>query len=265
MDTKEIHTLLARENRRVERLKKEARERMQEADLKSEFMATISHELRNPLTTVKMALQSLKEGLCGPIPPQQMRFVDLAYRNVERQVRIIDNVLDLARLQSGQAKMRFRRTPLSSLIEERAQAYAIAVRKPSLEFDIPERLPDLHADPDLVTQVLSNLIDNALRYARERVTVGAEEAELSGAPGVIVSVKDDGPGLPAAEAARLFTKFGQIGRASGSGYKGTGLGLSICKEIVACHGGRIWVESSPGRGARFRFSLPAEAASSHAV
>lgn len=265
MDTKEIHTLLARESRRVERLKRAARERMEEADLKSEFIATISHELRNPLTTVKMALQSLKEGLCGPMPQQQMRFVDLAYRNVERQVRIINNVLDLARLQSGKAKMEFKRTPLASLIEERAQAYAIAVRKPRLEFDIPQDLPDLHADPDLITQVLSNLIDNALRYARQRVTIAAKEGELSGAPGVTVTVGDDGPGLEAAQAARLFTRFGQVCRPSGSGYKGTGLGLAICKEIVACHGGRIWVESSPGRGARFRFSLPAEEASSHVV
>src|SRR5581483_8965262 len=108
METKEIHTLLARESRRVERLKREARERMQQADLKSEFMATISHELRNPMTTVKMALQSLKEGLCGPMTAQQMRFVDLAYRNVERQVRIINNVLDLARLQSGKLKPELR-------------------------------------------------------------------------------------------------------------------------------------------------------------
>lgn len=258
METKEIHTLLAKENRRVERLKREARERMQEADLKSEFMATISHELRNPMTTVKMALQSLREGMCGPMTPQQARFVDLAYRNVERQVRIINNVLDLARLQSGKAKMEFKRTPLASLIEERAQAYAIAVRKPSLQFDIPAGLPDLHADPDLVTQVLSNLIDNALRYARQRVTVAARESEIGGAPGVTVTVGDDGPGLESAQAARLFTRFGQVCRPSGAGYKGTGLGLAICKEIVACHGGRIWVESSPGRGARFRFSIPAE-------
>lgn len=238
---------------------------MLEADLKSQFMATISHELRNPLTTVKMALQSLKDGLCGPMPQQQMRFVDLAYRNVERQVRIINNVLDLARLQSGKAKMSFQRIPLSALIEERAQAYAIAVTKPSLEFDIPSRLPDLHADPDLITQVLSNLIDNALRYARQRVIVAARESALEGAPGVTVTVGDDGPGLESAQAARLFTRFGQVCRPSGAGYKGTGLGLAICKEIVACHGGRIWVESALGRGARFRFLLPAEPeAASHA-
>src|SRR5205807_2697458 len=97
------------ENRRVEQLRAEIKERMLVVDLKNEFMTSISHELRNPLTTVRTALQSLKEGLVGPMTEQQARFVDLAYRNVERQVKIINNVLDLARFQSGKVKIELRR------------------------------------------------------------------------------------------------------------------------------------------------------------
>ncbi len=251
------------ELRRVEQLKAEIKERMLVVDLKNEFMTTISHELRNPLTTVKTALQSLKEGLVGPMSQQQARFVELAYRNTERQVKIINNILDLARFQSGKAKLELRKTALPQLIEERAQSYAIAPKGPRLSFEIGEDLSEVTADPDLVTQVLSNLIDNALRFARERVVVKAEPGEGDGT--VVLTVADDGPGMSQAQMAKLFTKFVQVSRTGNSSYKGTGLGLAICKEIVAAHGGRIWVESAPGKGARFRFTLPAAAVPSHAV
>lgn len=265
------------ELKRVEQLKAEIKERMLVVDLKNEFMTTISHELRNPLTTVKTAVQSLKDGLVGPMTPQQMRFVELAHRNVERQIKIINNVLDLARFQSGKARIELRRVALGPLLEERAQSYAIAGKGPHLEWQVPDDLPDVLADPDLITQVVSNLLDNALRFARERVVVKASEAELeagggalrprearAGRRGVMISVADDGPGMSEAQMSKLFTKFVQVGKAPSSSYKGTGLGLAICKEIVAGHGGRIWVESGHGKGARFNFVLPAAAVPAHA-
>lgn len=244
------------EVRRVEQLKNEIKERMLVVDLKNEFMTTISHELRNPLTTVKTAVQSLKEGLVGPLTPQQMRFVELAHRNVERQIKIINNVLDLARFQSGKVKLELRRVAVAPLLEERAMAYSISDKGPRIEWQVPEDLPDIHADADLITQVMGNLLDNALRYARERVLVKASVTDLGGRNGVMVSVTDDGPGMPEGQMSKLFTKFVQLGRPSGAGYKGTGLGLAICKEILSGHGGKIWAESAPGKGARFHFVVP---------
>ena len=237
------------------------KERSLAIDLKNEFMTTISHELRNPLTTVKTAIQSLRDGLVGPLSPQQRRFIDLAHRNVERQIRIINNVLDLARLQSGRARAELRRVALGPLVEEVLQAYAIAPSGPRVETVLAAELPDVKADPDLVTQVLTNLVDNALRYARERVAV-----RVAASPeGVVLSVIDDGPGMADSQAAKLFSKFVQVARPSGGGYKGTGLGLAICKEIVGAHGGRIWVEGGHGKGARFHTVWPAFVAEAQAA
>ncbi len=264
------------ELKRVERLKAEIKERMLVVDLKNEFMTTISHELRNPLTTVKTAIQSLKDGLVGPMSPQQMRFVELAHRNVERQIKIINNVLDLARFQSGKVRMEFRRVALAPLLEEIAQSYSIGAKGPHLEWQVPDRLPEVNADADLITQVVGNLLDNALRFAREKVLVKVSEVDYdadgviqrgrpegSGRHGIMVSVIDDGPGMTDGQMSKLFTKFVQVGRPSGAGYKGTGLGLAICKEIVSGHGGRIWAESGHGKGARFHFVLPVAAVPSH--
>ena len=244
------------ELRRMEHMREEVKERMLAVDLKNEFMTTISHELRNPLTTVKTAVQSLRDGLVGPLSPQQQRFIELAHRNVERQIRIINNVLDLSRFQSGRAELELRRLSPVSAVEEALSGYSIASRGPRVETRFEQGLPDIAADSDLVTQVVTNLVDNALRFARERVTVAlAPSAE----GGVVLTVADDGPGMAEAQAQRLFAKFVQVARQAGSmsGYKGTGLGLSICKEILAGHGGRIWVDSAPGKGARFHALWPA--------
>jgi signal transduction histidine kinase len=244
------------ELRRMEHLREEVKERMLAVDLKNEFMVTISHELRNPLTTVKTAVQSLRDGLVGPLSPQQQRFIELAHRNVERQIRIINNVLDLSRFQSGRAELELRRLSPSAAVEEALQGYALSSRGPHVETQFAERLPDIAADSDLVTQVVTNLVDNALRFARERVTVRLAPAEEGG---VLLTVADDGPGMAEAQSARLFAKFVQVARQAGAvgGYKGTGLGLAICKEILAGHGGRIWVDSAPGKGARFHSFWPA--------
>lgn len=241
--------------RRMERLREEVKERMLAVDLKNEFMTTISHELRNPLTTVKTAIQSLRDGLVGPMTSQQMRFVELAHRNVERQIRIINNVLDLSRLQSGKAVLEMRRVDLAALVEDALEGYALSPKGPRVEVSVAPDLPEVAADPDLVTQVLGNLVDNALRFARERVIVRVARSHEGG---VTLSVLDDGPGMAESQIARLFSKFVQVSRPTGlaHGYKGTGLGLSICKEIMASHGGRIWVESSPGKGAHFHALWP---------
>jgi signal transduction histidine kinase len=225
-----------------------------ELELKSQFVGRISHELRNSLATVKTAVFCLDDGLTGPLAPRQARLVEMISRNVDRQVRLIDNILDLARLQSGKLKMERRPVALAALIEELRSEFRLNGGSRRLETDLPESLPMVDGDADLLIQVLRNLLNNACRFARGRVTVKAAQR-----PGeVVVSVADDGPGIPAERIGELFGAFVQLDRPrEGRGYKGTGLGLAICKEVVEGHGGRIWAESVPGAGACFHFALPA--------
>jgi signal transduction histidine kinase len=244
------------ELRRLEQMRDEVKERALAVDLKNEFITTVSHELRNPMTTVKTAIQSLRDGLVGPLSPQQKRFVELAHRNVDRQIRIINNVLDLARFQSGHARMEPRMLDLKAAVEDALEGYGLVPGQgPRVETHGPEVLPLVNADADLVTQVVTNLVDNALRYARERVQV---RLSASADGSVQLTVSDDGPGMAESQTARLFSRFVQVSRqeAAPGGYKGTGLGLAICKEIVQGHGGRIWVESAPGKGSRFHTIWP---------
>lgn len=238
--------------RRAETLERESRERLLAAELKGELIANISHELRNPLTTVKTAVQSLREELVGPLNVQQRRFVELAHRNVERQIRIISNALELSRLQSGRAEIARRPVDAAALIDEALLGYTLSRSGPRVEAAVSGGLPPLSGDPDLVTQVIVNLVDNAVHFARERVIVKATEERGE----LLISVIDDGPGLAEGQAERLFTRFAQGARGA-IAHRGAGLGLSICKEIVAAHGGRIWAESVRGRGARFHTAWPA--------
>jgi len=253
------------ELRRVELMREEVRERMNLIELKNEFMASVSHDLRNPLTTVKTALQSLRDGMVGPMTAPQARFVELAYRNVERQIRIINNVLDLSRLQSGRLKPESKPVALAQALDETSQAYQLLPGAPKLDVQLAADLPDLVTDPDLLGRLLANLLDNAERYARSKVVVRAFASEHEGRPAIEVSVSDDGPGLSEQQLSRLFTRYVQASRAPGTGYKGAGLGLAISKEIVTALGGKIWADSLPGKGARFHFVLPASTEPSSAT
>ena len=234
-------------------LEAEVRENMRVVEIKNKFMGRISHELRNSMATVKTAVFCLNDGLSGALTPKQSRLVEMISRNVDRQVKIIDNILDLARFQSGKLKICARPVDLSSLLDEISQEFQIKKKAQRLHVELPEGLPAVHGDPDLIVQVLRNLLENAFRFARSQVTVRAQD----GGEAVALSVHDDGPGIPQEKLGELFTQFVQLDRPTGGeGYKGTGLGLAICKEIVEGHRGRIWAESPADGGSRFSFTLP---------
>jgi signal transduction histidine kinase/CheY-like chemotaxis protein len=241
----------------VSQLRAQIQETVRTAELKSSMLSCISHELRSPLTIIKMAVTFLADGSSGPLTPRQAQFVAMAARNIDREVRILDNNLDLARLQSGKVKIALRPVNLPQMIDELVQELRIADKGHELEVDIPPGIPPVRGDCDLLAQVLRNLLDNALRFARRTVQVKVAMTEREE---VRLSVGDDGMGIPRDQLGDLFKKFVQLARAEGSGYRGTGLGLAICKEIVAAHHGRIWAESTEGRGARFHLVLPKYAA-----
>jgi len=223
--------------------------------LKDEFLSTVSHEIRTPLTIVRQSISNLGDGIYGSITQLQMNGLDVAARNVERLSRIINDILDFSRLESGKARVQSQQLNMRLLIEEVIESFKdkAAQRRVLVESDFPDDLADIPADPDMILQLLYNLLDNAIRFAKTKVCVSIEANKDQ----MQVSVLDDGIGISPKYAAKLFGKFEQINRpVGGGGYKGTGLGLSISKRIVELHGGQIWVESEPGERTAFNFTLP---------
>lgn len=239
--------------RRLEQIELEVTERKRIEAFKDQVIGTVAHELRSPLTVTKAAIANLADGLAGEVNEEQRQLVEVAGRNLERLSRIINNFLELARLESGQAKINARRVDVKMLLAELLEGMRVADREGRLSWEdsVPEGLPPVRVDPDLFCQLIQNLLDNADRFARSRVRV---EAAADG-PDLVVSVRDDGPGVPPEKAAKLFERFIQIERKPGGGYKGTGLGLAICREIARACGGRIWLEEAPA-GGWFRAAIP---------
>ncbi len=223
--------------------------------MKEEFIFTVLHELRTHLSIVKAFLGNLQAGTAGSINEQHESFMDTSVRNVNRRPRLINDLLDFSRLESGKARMNRRASLLPPLFQETLDNFQERAKSHHLQLikNIPETLPVLYVDPDMIVQVVFNLLDNAFRFAKTQVKL---DLLLHGHE-IEVIVSNDGEGISKEGLLLLFNKFQQIDRPSGgAGYKGTGLGLVICKEIIRLHQGRIWAESEEGHGARFHFTLP---------
>lgn len=223
--------------------------------MKEEFVFTVSHELRTPLSIVKAFLGNLQAGTAGPLNEKQSEILETSVRNVNRLTRLINDLLDFSRLESGKAKMNRKASAMIPLLEETLDNFKEKSKSLNIELhkDLPASLPTLYIDPDMIIQVVFNLLDNAFRFAKSKVSLSCC---LKG-ENLEVKVSDDGQGIDPQGLSLLFNKFQQIDRpAGGAGYKGTGLGLVICKEIVQLHQGQIWAESEVGAGASFHFTLP---------
>jgi signal transduction histidine kinase len=263
--------------RRVEQLRAEIKERERMDRLKDELMSTVSHEMRNPLAVIKVVACGLRDGLRGAMSKQQLEMIAMQYRNIQRLEKIVGRILDLSRLESGKAQISPRKVSAAYLIDDTVKSFELIAESPKIKIieEVPADLPSVYADPELFVQVLTNLIDNGLRFAHSFIRIRAEavdrasdavsrrpEGAVAAATGtkfVRISVVDDGNGIPQDRIPDLFNKFVQVNRSSkGEGYKGTGLGLAICKEIIDRHSGKIWVESAEGIGSAFRFELPQE-------
>ena len=225
-------------------------------EMKSSVVATVSHELKTPLTGLRMALHLLLNERTGPLNAQQEELALGARQDAERLHRILTELLDLGRLEQGQAALQLQPTAVAGFLEDLAaqQGPAYAAKGVRLKLELADPQPRVLADPGRLRHVFSNLLDNALRFtpADGMVTL---RVELAG-PGARFSVIDTGPGIADADLPRLFEKFY---RAPGQAAGGVGLGLAIVKEIVEAHGGAISVGNEPGGGARFTVDLPATA------
>jgi signal transduction histidine kinase len=232
--------------------------RLKELDrLKSDFVSNVSHELRTPLTAIKGAVDLVLREVAGPLTEKQIHYLTRVQSNTQHLAVLINDVLDLSKIESGGMEVQLGRVAIDGLVHEVVETLRpIAVEKViALEAAIPERSIFIWADRNKVNQVLMNLIGNAIKFTpvRGSVTISASR---NGSDSVQVSVSDSGPGILPAEREKIFAKFYQIAQVGEAKPKGTGLGLAICKALVELHGGRIWVESEVNRGSTFYFTLP---------
>jgi two-component system phosphate regulon sensor histidine kinase PhoR len=242
-----------------------------------EFVANVSHELRTPLTSISGYVETLLEdertGLF--FTPQVREFLEAIYKSAKRMGRLTDDLLAMARVDSGEQKLRPQPVEVGVLIQEAEDAVAALAKEKHGVLEIGE-FPDAEviADLDAIVQVLSNLIENALNYGVNPASVGQalpgqplegalvvlSAAILPGAPQEVrFCVEDFGAGIPSEHLSRLFERFYRVDKTRSRESGGTGLGLSIAKHIVESHKGRMWVESELGRGSRFCFTLPCAA------
>jgi PAS domain S-box-containing protein len=227
--------------------------------MKDEFASVVGHELRTPLTSIRASLGLLAGGVLGELPGDAAQVVETAVENTERLVRLINDTLDLERIEAGVAPLNLRPQMAADLIRDAAAVVAPMAVEAGVEVvSAPGGGETVLADRDRVVQALTNLIGNAVKFSPrgETVTVGAERDRYE----VVFSVTDRGRGVPVDQQQAIFERFVQVDASDARDRGGTGLGLAIARRIVEIHGGRIWVSSTPGEGATFGLTLQAVAA-----
>ena len=219
-----------------------------------DFIANVSHELRTPLTSIRGYAETLLES-DGALQDSAREFLDVIRRNAERMGRLTEDLLVLARVESGEDKLDLRPQPANHLLAEAASALQENARSAEMELIVEEVGDwDVMADAYAIHQVFSNLISNAVRYAQSgrKIIIGATEKP----EGIEFFVRDFGPGIASEHLPRIFERFYRVDKARSRESGGTGLGLAIVKHIVLNHGGSVRVESEVGHGTTFFFVLP---------
>ena len=233
---------------------------MREADrLKSQFLANMSHELRTPLNSIIGFSRVILKGIDGPITENQEQDLNAIYNAGQHLLGLINNILDLSKIEAGKMELAFTEVDLVEIIRVvMATAVGLVKDKPiELIVDVPEDLPGVQADSIRIRQVLLNLVSNAAKYTDGgHIGVSARTIRRSGRPEIVIAVFDTGPGIAPEDQEKIFEPFSQVDASPTRKTGGTGLGLSISRHLVELHGGAIWVESIPGEGSTFAFTLP---------
>ncbi len=246
---------------------KDITERQGVERMKDEFISVVSHELRTPLTSIRGSLSLLANGLLESHPEKAGRMLQIAVSNTDRLVRLINDILDLERIQSGKVTMSAQFCNAADLTIQAADAMRTMADKAGVTITVNPTPVQLWADPDRIFQVLTNLLSNAMKFSPEGGTVwlsasltsgGSEGFPNSAHPEVLFHIKDQGRGIPLDKLESIFERFQQVDASDSRKKGGTGLGLAICRSIVEHHGGQIWVESVVGEGSSFYFTLPVE-------
>jgi signal transduction histidine kinase len=251
--------VIAIENTRLfQEIAQKSRELEIASQHKSQFVANMSHELRTPLAAILGYAELMQEGFYEPQGPKSLDALTRIRSNGKHLLGLINTVLDIAKIESGQFKLNLAEYALESVVETvRSATEALAQNKKlALKTDVAKSLPLGLGDEQRLTQVLLNLVGNAIKFTdtgEVRVTAKAVKGHFT------VSVTDTGPGIPPDEQSHIFEQFHQVGSSNTKAKGGTGLGLAIAKQIVELHGGRIWVESMLGKGSTFQLELPTRA------
>jgi PAS domain S-box-containing protein len=255
-ERRHIEQMLQEKNVELESAKSVAEqtvERLEEVEqLKKGFLSTVSHELRTPLTSIRGSLGLLASGAAGPLPDHVVEVVALAERNAIRLMALIEDILDLERLETGKIELQMTRVPIASILRRAMESLA-AFGAHGVTVDAPNVSSSIDVDADRIVQVLVNLLSNAVKFSPPggvvtiAVTVDGQWTEFR--------VIDHGRGVPAVHRRAIFERFRQVDPSDAREKGGAGLGLAICKSIVEQHGGSIGVESEEGAGSAFWFRL----------
>jgi len=225
------------------------------ARLKSDFVANVSHDLKTPLSLIRMFGETLEMGRVADEGTRR-EYYGVITRESERLTRLIDNVLDFSRIEGGRQRYDFEPAPVEPLVHEVLDAFRhpLAERGFKVEVEMEPGLPEITVDAAAVKQALANLIDNAIKYSADRRRLAVSVRREGNA--VAIDVADDGVGIPVSERQRIFEKFYRVGRSETQGRRGSGVGLALVKHIAEAHGGDVLVDSRPGEGSRFSIRLP---------
>ncbi len=236
--------------------RKKAEEKLKETmAMKSQFISMVSHELRTPLTAIKEGIALVVDGLAGEINEEQKELLDISKKNVNRLARLINDVLDFQKIESGKMTFNMKSGDINTTAKEVYDTMSSSAMNIGVELllKLNDNLPKARFDSDKITQVLTNLVSNAMKFT-EKGTITIEASKRNGA--IQVSVSDTGHGIKEKDLPRVFDRFEQLATNGERKTGGTGLGLAISKEIIERHDGKIWVESEFGKGSKFTFTLP---------
>ena len=231
-------------------------ERLEVERMKNDFVSTVSHELRTPLTSIMGSLGLIKGGAVGTLPDRLKSMLDIAYSNSDRLVRLINDILDVQKIEAG--KMEYRMAPLEimTLVNGAVSASDGLARERGIEIMVIESTPEaiIRGDDDRLMQVMTNLLSNAVKFSSRGDSVEIGVSRQNGS--LEIKICDQGPGIPDQFRDKIFEKFSRMNSSDGQQVGGTGLGLSISKSIVEQHGGDIGIKPDTGKGATFFFRLP---------
>jgi signal transduction histidine kinase len=231
------------------------RQETEMARLRADFVANVSHDLKTPLALIRMFGETLEMGRV-PDEARRREYYRVITREGERLSRLIDNVLDFSRIESGRRRYEPLLTAVEPLVRETLEAFGYPLREQG--FDVAVRvapdLPEVPLDAEAVSQALGNLVDNAIKYSGPRKVLRVEASVRHGH--LALAVEDEGVGIPREEHGRIFEKFYRVGRSDTQGRRGSGVGLALVRHVAEAHGGRVTVESRPGAGSRFTLWLP---------
>lgn len=245
--------------------------------LKSEFISIVSHELRTPLTSIKNSLDILLSGRCGEVTEASDKFLSMAKRNVQRLSGIINDLLDLSKIEAGKMDFHFKNININSVIEYVKSALSVVAKEKGLGLRTEEceNLPEIYADSQRLEQVLTNLVSNAIKFTPEGRSITIKSKLMNAGDltynecfagmmqklegdCVVVSVQDEGIGIAEKDLLHVFDKFAQIENSLSRKVGGSGLGLPIAKQLLEAHNGAIWCDSKPDCGSTFYFAIPVE-------